>query len=385
MQKSFDGTQLLFANLIKDILDYYIKYIEKRHLMNITFLIGNGFDVGVGLKSKFKDFFPIYKILSENKDEEIKKFSEDINKDIDTWSDFESALGDYTVQFTTKTKQVFINRLKDFELEFIDYLKEQEEGLVFPNEIGMKFKKALVDYYCTEVLNPESSTKINDIYQSTSNQAHTYNFINNNYTNVLEKCVSKIPQRIVTKHKFNSREINDRIGKIIHIHGKIGLQPIIGVNDSSQIKNKELASDARFCKYLVKPTINATLGQKNASSATELINNSRIICIYGMALGSTDKIWWQTILSWLCNNTSRQLVIFVYDESYTTNTPFEFIEKQDEIIDKLSLFCPSNIQLNSLISRIHIAIHKNIFSFQTINVYEEAFNKLSNKSVEESA
>lgn len=28
--------------------------------MNITFLIGNGFDVGMGMKSRFSDFFPKY-------------------------------------------------------------------------------------------------------------------------------------------------------------------------------------------------------------------------------------------------------------------------------------------------------------------------------------
>lgn len=353
--------------------------------MNITFMIGNGFDVGIGLKSKFKDFFPIYKILSEDKDEQIKKFSEDINKDIDTWADFEKELGVYTTQFTKETKQIFIERLKDFESDFINYLTEQEKGLVFNDEIGLSFRKALTNYYSTEVLSPESSSTIDKIYSSLSNEAHIYNFINFNYTNVLEKCLSKIPKKIVTIHKFNNKEVTDKIGKIVHIHGKIGLHPIIGVNDSNQIKNKELASDARFCKYLVKPTINATLGQKNDSAATELINTSKIICIYGMALGETDKKWWQTILTWLYNNASRQLVIFVYDELYTTNTQFGFLEKQDEIIDKLALFCPPNIHISTLISRIHIAIHKNIFSYKAKNVREVALNRLLDKSVEESA
>ena len=31
--------------------------------VKITFLIGNGFDVGVGMNSRFKDFFPIYQLL----------------------------------------------------------------------------------------------------------------------------------------------------------------------------------------------------------------------------------------------------------------------------------------------------------------------------------
>ena len=28
--------------------------------MNITFLIGNGFDIGLGMLSRFTDYFPVY-------------------------------------------------------------------------------------------------------------------------------------------------------------------------------------------------------------------------------------------------------------------------------------------------------------------------------------
>ena len=56
--------------------------------MNITFLIGNGFDVGMGMESKFKDFFPIYEAKSLNKEDRIKKLSQEIGNDYDTWADF---------------------------------------------------------------------------------------------------------------------------------------------------------------------------------------------------------------------------------------------------------------------------------------------------------
>lgn len=354
--------------------------------MNITFLIGNGFDVGLGLKSRFKDFFPIYKILSENKSEEIKKFSEDINEDLDTWSDFESALGEYTTQFSKKSKAVFLKRLEDFELEFIKYLKGQEENLLLHNKIGLDFKESLANYYSTKVLHPESSLKIDKVYVNYANQSRIYNFINFNYTNLLEKCISKIPQNIVSKHKYNEREINDKIGKIIHIHGTYGLYPIIGVNDSSQIKNKELAFDPRFCRYLVKPTLNEALGQGNDAIATELINKSSIICVYGMSLGSTDKKWWDCILTWLYSHAERQLVIFVYDELFSTDTSLGFIAKQNELIDRLNSFnLNKSFNVEKLRHRIHLAIQKNIFSFQAVNLYDEAIKSLSDKSIEESA
>ena len=51
--------------------------------MNITFLIGNGFDVGLGMKSRFKDFFPIYKEKSQNKEPRIKYLSDSIEGNYD--------------------------------------------------------------------------------------------------------------------------------------------------------------------------------------------------------------------------------------------------------------------------------------------------------------
>ena len=57
--------------------------------MNITFMIGNGFDVGLGLPSKFKDFFPTYVEDSKNKPPEIKQLSERIHANYKTWADFD--------------------------------------------------------------------------------------------------------------------------------------------------------------------------------------------------------------------------------------------------------------------------------------------------------
>ena len=99
--------------------------------MNITFLIGNGFDVGLGMKSRFKDFFPIYKEKSQNKEPRIKQLSDNIEGNYDTWADFENALGEYTLKFTQENKQNFIDQIKDFETEFIAYLKWQESTLSF--------------------------------------------------------------------------------------------------------------------------------------------------------------------------------------------------------------------------------------------------------------
>ena len=80
--------------------------------MNITFLIGNGFDIGVEMKSKFKDFFPIYKDKSVKRSTHIKQLSENIEGNYKTWADFEKKLGVYTENFDKKPNSILYNRLK---------------------------------------------------------------------------------------------------------------------------------------------------------------------------------------------------------------------------------------------------------------------------------
>lgn len=340
--------------------------------VKITFLIGNGFDVGVGMNSRFKDFFPIYEAKSRTKDKRIKMLSEEIDGNYETWADFESALGKYTLKFTKETKQDFLDQLKDFEGDFIEYLKSQEDMLSFDAEkaISEHMINALREFYEGGKLAPESRMMLASVYANHASEDHTYNFINFNYTNVLEKCLKKIPQDIVSKRK-NNGDRTDRIGRIVHVHGKSDLHPIIGLNDVGQIENKELAGDSRFTRFIVKPSLNKLLRHGNDSSATEVLNQSTIICVYGMSLGATDKKWWHNILSWLNNNGERQLVIFDYDNKYTQSNQFNWLEKEDALIDKLSQYS-TGVDVEKLRSRIHIAVHKNIFEIDLAKQKREA-------------
>lgn len=333
--------------------------------MNITFLIGNGFDVGIGMKSKFKCFFPIYQKQSKGKPERIRQLSEEIGADHDTWADFEAELGRYTIKFNKDTKQDFVDQIKDFEKDFIMYLQGEEDSLDFDKgkDIESIITNALQEFYSDAILAPESRDTIKAVFKVNSSDYHSYNFVNFNYTNALEKCLEKIPQKIVCKRKYGGSDRSDKIGTIVHVHGKCDLHPIIGVNDASQIANKELAEEISFTRYFVKPSLNELLRQGNDINATNLITQSKIICVYGMALGATDKKWWQLLVNWLAENSSRQLVIFDYDEKYTTSTPFEWLEKEDSIIEKFDVYnSNSKIKVESLRKRIHVAVHKNIFA-----------------------
>ena len=351
--------------------------------MNITFLIGNGFDVGLGMKSRFKDFFPIYKEKSQNKEPRIKQLSDSIEGDYDTWADFEKALGEYTLKFTSENKQDFIDQVKDFETEFIAYLKWQESVLSFKDsdKIAHIMIAALTKFYSSDNLAIDSNSAITKIYNKTSAESHLYNFVNFNYTSLLLNAIQTIPQKIVCKRKHNGNaEKIDKIDKIIHVHGYCDMLPIIGVNDESQIANKELAKDARFARYIIKPSINQFLRQGYDRDTTNVINSSTIICVYGMSLGATDRKWWDLLMQWLSGSNDRQLVLFEYDAKYSSTTPYGWLEKEDTIMDKLSSYNSNKeLTVENMRSRIHIAVHKNIFQMNLQPKKDDEYGTLMEK------
>lgn len=222
----------------------------------------------------------------------------------------------------------------------------------------------LKSFYKDTNLRVLSSQAISQIFSGNSHQEHCYNFISFNYTNALERCLNTIPDGIVSKHTYGGSTKFNKIGKIIHIHGTSDNAPIMGVNDESQIANEELAHDEQFIRYVVKPILNSLHRTNHDSDSAKLIASSQIICIYGMALGATDKCWWVRILEWLNGGADRQLVIFNFDPDFNNSTQFDWIDKEDFIIAKLSGYVDDKkIDTEKLRSRIHIAVHKNIFQF----------------------
>ena len=57
--------------------------------------------------------------------------------------------------------------------------------------------------------------------------------------------------------------------------------------------------------------MNNSIGQRKTERAFDIINKSRIICVFGMSIGNTDKMWWEALVEWLASNENNKLVIFL--------------------------------------------------------------------------
>ena len=124
--------------------------------MNITFLIGNGFDIGLGLKTQYEKFYDYYqKPLEDDSDnikdfkKVLKKWQSDKNTAVIDWADFESAFGKHSADFKIDQKREYLERFEDFVVNFNAYVEDEENRIDYSNskEIGMKMRDGVLKYY----------------------------------------------------------------------------------------------------------------------------------------------------------------------------------------------------------------------------------------------
>lgn len=99
--------------------------------MDITFLLGNGLDIGFGLKSGYRDFYS-YFIENASKDNLIKESIEkDKKENYPNWSDLEVALGNFTENISIEDNMKFISDKMELDKLLKQYLKKEETKFTY--------------------------------------------------------------------------------------------------------------------------------------------------------------------------------------------------------------------------------------------------------------
>lgn len=327
--------------------------------MNITFLLGNGFDIGLGLKTRYTDFYEVYCKQKENDNDNIAIFKREIrsglnkNKEIKNWADFEREFGKHSCDFSIEEKSQYIERFEDFVTNFNEYLEEEEKNANFSDtkKISEKMLSAITTYFH---IREGEKNKIQLLYNNNPSQ-RVYNFVSFNYTRSVDKC-AEILKRSLT------RESNRGVGTVMHIHGYIDANMIMGVNDPSQIKNETFANDPEVVSEIVKPKQNADSWTTYDSKLVDLIYSSDIICVYGMSIGETDKKWWDLISIWLTKRSSNALVILSHEKNFDMRFPFSQRKCIEPVLQRFLHFSSLNEEnKKSISSRIYIGINHNVF------------------------
>lgn len=326
--------------------------------MNVTFLIGNGFDINLGLDTKYTDFIKVYSEVQKQDEDIIQRFKKEIIvQNLPLWANAEMAFGTQTsVIGDDISVEDYCNCHSHFCIALAEYLKEEQKKLVMTKEnstaIAEDFSKAVNNL--TIGFRAVQQGQIQSLVSSYTGSGLSFNFIDFNYTNTLDVLCSQTNRLVGWKQHNNYK---NTMGKLIHVHGTVEQSMVLGVHDESQISNIDSfkSYDTYYLAQLIKSQTDLINEENTYQQAQQVLASSHLIYVYGMSLGDTDKLWWKNICRLLTQNGELRVIIHCFEapENELLRTAIKrFEDRQREKLFDLGDI--SKEQRVKLAGRVHI-------------------------------
>lgn len=350
--------------------------------MNVTFLIGNGFDLNLGLKTQYTDFYKYYCRLEKSQNDMI---ASQIDGSYGKWSDLEMGLADFVNTLEPNQIKEFVASKVYLEEELVKYLKIQEARLLLPDQAKAAgvFRQRVLTFY--KELNSEWQDEYITVLQK-ANGSLIYQFVDFNYTNTLDRLVELCQKRYdpFSSHRVGGSNYTDTIRCPLHIHGTLTKDLILGIDSIEQIQNLSIRRERYLANYFVKSQMNQALGEKRTERFKKMIDQSQYIYLYGLSCGDSDQLWWKYIIQWLQKHPLNRLIICVYKAEYASGSAARKLQIADE---QRSFFlnqgmCDANLYEN-IKDKIHIIINSQIFSLDCVQVMPEKSEENGNCEIQE--
>lgn len=290
--------------------------------MNVLFIIGNGFDLRLGLPTGYPDFLKYYESQEPKYNLKVKdwkkrfftimrKKEENGNTE---WRDLEIALGGFSSEFEPHQKEDFKDFYVDINTSLFEYLKAIELS------VKDKFVEQQSHQLKEDLGNPSrylTSRDRRNCDQRTLGEYWYIDIISFNYTSTFEElCTDEIVLGDWYSRSGSEDQFSFSLRSIHHLHGQLAEETILlGVDNIEQITNQKFRQDADILDVLVKPRSNHNYGTLTDDVCVELIDNATFICFFGTSLGLTDKSWWTRIGNRFLADPSVTLLYFLYSPS----------------------------------------------------------------------
>lgn len=145
----------------------------------------------------------------------------------------------------------------------------------------------------------------------------TYNFINFNYTDTLDQCISAVraTKDVLSTRRYSNTNYGNSIGKSIHVHGTTMNSMVLGVNDIAQIADSSIFEGYgdEYISSLIKQQTNEQNRENTDQKAFDILKASDLIYVYGMSTGITDKLWWERICQMMKEKKNLHLILHMFE------------------------------------------------------------------------
>lgn len=287
--------------------------------MNMLYLIGNGFDLNLGLPTRYSDFLeyyfkhaPLNHKATSQESIRIQEYKDLFKRTIENnagdhqWKDLEIALGIFSSQF--KNPEHFIEFYTDLNLSLINYLKQIPRIVPTENDKNKFFQDFM---FPTSYLTARELQE----FQSTVPEHKDWdiNVVSFNYTSTFETLSKGVLKKNISFWPLSSANSRTYLG-VTHIHGSLEENSILlGVDNTKQIDNADFKANEDVTDILVKPQGNISIGGVVDDTCHGLISKADLICLFGLSLGATDQTWWEDIKERFVSNSSVVLLYFYHD------------------------------------------------------------------------
>lgn len=321
----------------------------------VTFIIGNGFDLGLNMRTRYSDVYEGY-VKTPSATAVIETFKDNLTNrtPYDKWSDFEMGMAQYAKTLSSEAE--LIECVRDFKGYMVRHLQSENQKIAsliqdkaYADGLVKELDRSLDQFY--KGFSPNIT---NQLSQLIGNPFPEHSIITFNYTSVLEElfAVKARKQQIVTKPP-------------LHIHGSLDRDVVLGVDNIEQLKNATYSISKKGERAFVKTLFNEQYDSSRILAAKKMISESTVICTYGFSLGESDKTWVDILVDWLKSDSTHHLVVFQYDETeYSQHNFDELMDIEDT--KKELLLSRLDVQDMSILNQIHIPVGFDIFCFKFI-------------------
>ena len=300
--------------------------------MNVLYLIGNGFDLRLGLPTRYADFLEFYKGQTpqlgdgrSQREEAIRKYKERFFAEMaeregrgeEQWKDLEIALGEFTTAFGDDADG-FCDFYEDMNRSLEAYLSQYNSVEPTPEEVE-KFREDLT--YPYRYFKPREEKELRSL---TIAQAWYIDVISFNYTSSFE-CLCQDALLVGESTYAEGHEGHPVIYQgVKHVHGSLGQGGILlGVDHGEQIGSEQCRQCDDVADLLLKPQANEGRGTLVDEECLSLIAGADVICLFGLSLGPTDQMWWTAIKKRFLDNPEVILLYFHYDPAADSALKFD--------------------------------------------------------------
>lgn len=353
--------------------------------MEITFLIGNGFDIQAGLGTTYANFYA-YLTEKAKKDDSLKEnmIYKEISHEVQNhssldeakllWTDLETGLGRFTIDQEKINIENYAEAKEEIESHLRSFLKNKQDNdfvsEAHTEKIDSIFKNSLSNF--VEVLATKRKQELLAPMTFSAGESVAVNILDFNFTNIFQKHYNGISSYSLgtkLRNKGNIKLVNK---DYLKVHGGVDSEYMnVGVNDLTQLNpNFEDHVDLPF---FIKSKASDYEGELHYEKGTAMLNRSSIYIAFGLSMGQSDKRWWQLLLNKLKEREHKALIYCMYTKDKTNLRSLRsnrIIEGEKERL--FSLYAPSwsEREKEKVKKRIFIVLNKELFNINIAKLNE---------------